>query len=186
MGSYNPGGATTSKLHTSVKIAPEYDHPVVYVKDASLSAGVAARLCSGDAGFFASVQSEYAKLREINAGRRQKEYLSLQEARANRLRTDWSTLRICRPSFLGVRAFSNFPLQELRAAIDWTFFFLAWEMKGSYPKILSDPERGEEARKLLDEANHLLDEIVEHNLFTANGVVGLWPAHSAEIGRAHV
>ena len=173
------GGATTSKLHTSVKIAPEYDHPVVYVKDASLSAGVAARLCSGDAGFIASVQSEYAKLREINAGRRQKEYLSLQEARANRLRTDWSTLPICRPSFLGVRAFNNFPLQELRAAIDWTFFFLAWEMKGSYPKILSDPERGEEARKLLDEANHLLDEIVERNLFTANGVVGLWPAHSA-------
>ncbi|MGE4567879.1 MAG: methionine synthase [Bacteroidales bacterium] len=172
------GGATTSKLHTSVKIAPEYDHPVVYVKDASLSAGVAARLCNGDKAFVASLQEEYARLREINSGRRQKAYISLEEARANKLKTNWSALSITPPSFLGVRAFGNFPLQALREAIDWTFFFHAWQMKGSYPKILDDPERGVEAKKLLDEANLLLDEIIANNLFVANGVVGFWPAQS--------
>lgn len=172
------GGATTSKLHTSVKIAPEYDQPVVYVKDASLSAGVASRLCSGDKEFVASLREEYARLREMNSGRRQKEYIPIEEARANKLHTDWQALSITRPSFLGVRTFSNFPLQSLREAIDWTFFFHAWQMKGSYPKILDDPERGVEARKLLDEANELLDEIVSDKLFVANGVVGFWPAHT--------
>jgi len=172
------GGATTSKLHTAVKIAPEYNNPVVYVKDASLSAGVATQLVNNNDAFFESIKEEYAHLREINAGRKQKKYLSLEEARANKFRCDWDKVAIHKPTFLGVKSFPGFSLEEVRQYIDWTFFFMAWEMKGTFPKILTDEKQGAEARKLFMEANTLLDEIIERKLFRANGVVGFWPANS--------
>ena len=172
------GGATTSKLHAAVKIAPEYDHPMIHVKDASLSAGVATHLANRNNDFFEEIKKEYAHLREINAGRKQKEFISLEEARKNKYQADWSKTTIHKPRFLGVKMFSNFSLEEIREYIDWTFFFMAWELKGTFPKILTDEKQGAEARKLFAEANTLLDEIVERNLFRANGVVGFWPANA--------
>ena len=172
------GGATTSKLHAAVKIAPEYDHPMIHVKDASLSAGVATHLANRNNDFFQEIKKEYAHLREINAGRKQKEYISLEEARKNKYQADWSKTTIHKPRFLGVKMFSNFSLEEIREFIDWTFFFMAWELKGTFPKILTDEKQGAEARKLFMEANTLLDEIVERKLFRANGVVGFWPANA--------
>jgi 5-methyltetrahydrofolate--homocysteine methyltransferase len=172
------GGATTSKLHTAVKIAPEYDYPVVHVKDASLSAGVATKLSNNNEAFFNDIKEEYAHLRKVNAGRRKKEYISLEAARENKLTFDWKNVPIKKPNFIGVRSFTNFDLNEIREFIDWTFFMMAWELKGTFPKILTDERQGEEARKLFAEANTLLDEIVERKLFRANGVVGFWPANS--------
>ncbi|HOO85169.1 MAG TPA: vitamin B12 dependent-methionine synthase activation domain-containing protein, partial [Prolixibacteraceae bacterium] len=172
------GGATTSKLHAAVKIAPEYDHPMIHVKDASLSAGVATHLANHNNDFFEDIKKEYAHLREINAGRKQKEYIPLEEARRNKYQVDWSKSTIHKPRFLGVKMFSDFSLEEIREYIDWTFFFMAWELKGTFPKILTDEKQGAEARKLFAEANTLLDEIVERKLFRANGVVGFWPANA--------
>jgi len=172
------GGATTSKVHTAVKVATEYDSPIVHVKDASLSAGVATQLANNNAEFFESVKKEYTQLREIHSGRKHKEYISLEEARANKLQCNWNNVPIHKPSFLGLKNFSGFSLEEIREYIDWTFFFMAWEMKGTFPKILTDETQGTEARKLFMEANTLLDEIVERKMFRANGVVGLWPANS--------
>ena len=172
------GGATTSKLHAAVKVAPEYDHPIIHVKDASLSAGVATHLSNKNQAFFESVKEEYVHLREVNAGRKRKEFISLDEARNNRFVFDWKNAIIHKPNFIGVRSFPNFPLDEVREFIDWTFFFMAWELKGTFPKILTDEKQGAEARKLFAEANTLLDEIIERQLFRANGVVGFWPANS--------
>ena len=172
------GGATTSKLHTAVKIAPEYDFPMVHVKDASLSAGVATHLSNKNEQFFTDLKAEYKRLREINAGRKKKEYISLEQARNNKFESDWNTVPIHKPNLLGVKTYSNFSLEEIREYIDWTFFFMAWEMRGTFPKILTDEKQGEEARKLFADANTLLDEIVERKLFRANGVVGFWPANS--------
>jgi 5-methyltetrahydrofolate--homocysteine methyltransferase len=172
------GGATTSKLHTAVKVAPEYDHPVVYVKDASLSAGVASKLANRNSDFFDNLKEEYGHLREVNAGRKKREYISLEEARKNKFTCNWDETPIRKPKFLGVKSFPGFSLEEIREYIDWTFFFMAWELKGTFPKILTDERQGAEARKLFAEANTLLDEIVERNLFKANGVVGFWPANS--------
>lgn len=172
------GGATTSKVHTAVKVATECDLPIVHVKDASLSAGVATHLANKNVEFFESVKKEYAHLREIHSGRKHKEYISLDEARANKLQCDWKNVSISKPKFIGLKNFSSFSLEEIREYIDWTFFFMAWEMKGTFPKILTDETQGTEARKLFMEANTLLDEIVERKMFRANGVVGLWPANS--------
>jgi len=172
------GGATTSKVHTAVKVATEYDLPIIHVKDASLSAGVATHLANKNVEFFESIKKEYAHLREIHSGRKHKEYISLDEARANKLQCDWKNVSISKPKFLGLKNFSSFSLEEIREYIDWTFFFMAWEMKGTFPKILTDETQGTEARKLFMEANTLLDEIVERKMFRANGVVGLWPANS--------
>ncbi|MDA3818186.1 MAG: B12-binding domain-containing protein, partial [Prolixibacteraceae bacterium] len=172
------GGATTSKLHAAVKVAPEYDHPIVHVKDASLSAGVASKLANKNDDFFSELKDEYSRLREINAGRKKREYISLEAARENKFTCNWDETPIRKPKFLGVKSFPGFSLEEIREYIDWTFFFMAWELKGTFPKILTDERQGAEARKLFAEANTLLDEIVERNLFKANGVVGFWPANS--------
>lgn len=172
------GGATTSKLHCAVKIAPEYQHPMIHVKDASLSAGVATHLANHNEEYFESVKQEYSQLREINANRKPKKYLPIEEARRNRYQSDWRNIPIRKPSFIGVKTFANYPLHQIREFIDWTFFFMAWELKGTFPKILTDELQGAEARKLFTEANNLLDEIVERKLFRANAVVGFWPANS--------
>lgn len=173
------GGATTSKIHTAVKIAPEYTAPVVHVKDASLSTRVVASLLSGNQEFLKEVEEDYAGIRRFQEQRKPREYVPLQQARANRWSTDWTTIPIYTPQFLGVRHFNDFPLAELRQYIDWTFFFMAWELKGHFPQILDDPRQGEAARKLYAEAQEMLDEIISKKMVTAHGVVGLWPANAS-------
>ncbi len=172
------GGATTSKVHTAVKISPEYDFPVVHVKDASLSAGVATNLINKNEDFFNDLKNDYAHLREVHSGRKHKEYLSIEDSRKNSFKTDWDTVEISKPEVTGVKSFPGYSLEEIREYIDWTFFFMAWEMKGTFPKILTDEKQGLEARKLFMEANTLLDEVIENKMFRANGVVGIWPANS--------
>jgi len=156
------GGATTSKIHTAVKIAPEYDHPVVHVKDASLSAGVISKLLSKTekAAFAAEVQAGHEKQRDLYSAKSGAiEYISLQQAREKRFVPDFSKAPV-KPSFVGQRSFNDYPLEKLREYIDWTFFFYAWEISGKYPEILDDPEKGEEAGKLFKDANLMLDRII--------------------------
>ena len=175
------GGATTSKIHTAVKIAPEYDQPVVHVLDASRSVSVVGSLLSdsGRDAFLAQVREEYEQLRERHAGRDKHErYLTFEEAAENRYQSDWKTTPIVRPHQLGITTFAEFPLAEIREYIDWSPFFISWEMRGKYPRILDDPDQGEAARRLFSDANALLDRIIEERLLTANGVVGLFPAAS--------
>jgi 5-methyltetrahydrofolate--homocysteine methyltransferase len=174
------GGATTSKVHTAVKVAPNYSGPVVHVLDASRSVPVVQKLIgeSRDA-FAAEIAEEYADERDRYARRsRTTTILPLDEARANRLDLDWDAAPITTPRALGITEFRDYPLDELRETIDWTPFFIAWEMKGKYPQILDDAEKGEAARKLFDDANALLDRIIDENLLQAHGIVGLWPANA--------
>ena len=176
------GGATTSKIHTAVKIAPEYKRgPTIHVVDASRAVGVASTLLNEQtAGAFAvEVQQEYESIREGHAGRRaQRPLASLQQARDNRFQTDWSQVTPAVPQSLGLHIFDNYELCEIRSYIDWTPFFHSWELKGRYPQILEDDTVGEAARALFRDAQELLDWIVEERLLTARAVVGLYPAYS--------
>lgn len=173
------GGATTSKIHTAVKIAPQYSHPVVYVKDASRAVQVVASLLAGDKNYLSETKTEYHEIRKVYGAKKPKLYLSLDEARKRKFKPDFTGKNIIKPSFIGVKNFDNYPLRELRPYIDWTFFFLAWEFRGKYPAILNDPKQGEQARLLLSEANAFLDEIIENKLIQAKGVLGIWPANSS-------
>ena len=173
------GGATTSKIHTAVKIAPHYSAPVIHVKDASLSTQVAASLLAGNEDFLKQVEEEYGEIRRFQEQRKPREYVTLAQARANKPVTDWQTSPVYVPRFTGVKHYHDFPLAKLREYIDWTFFFIAWELKGHFPQILDDPRQGEAARKLYAEANELLDEIIAHKMLQANGVIGLWPANAS-------
>jgi len=176
------GGATTSRLHTAVKIAPMYDRPVIHVLDASRSVSVTGNLVSKTLrdDFVKEKSEEYEKLRERHEGRsRRKTYLTLGEARANRTDIDWKRSDVAEPKKTGVQVFEEFPLSELRNYIDWGPFFITWQMPGKFPDILEDEKYGEEAKKLYEEANKLLDRIVKEKLLTANGVIGLFPANSA-------
>jgi 5-methyltetrahydrofolate--homocysteine methyltransferase len=176
------GGATTSRAHTAVKIEPAYHGPVVHVPDASRAVAVAAELIdpARRRSFAARVREEYEGVRRERSGRQEREARHpIAEARRHRLAIDWSTVVPPRPSFLGTRAFDAYPLEELVPRIDWTPFFAAWELRGSWPAILDDPERGAAAEALYDDARELLDRIVEGRLLRARGVVGLWPANSA-------
>ncbi|MGM0746269.1 MAG: methionine synthase, partial [Bacteroidota bacterium] len=175
------GGATTSRMHTAVKIAPNYDEPVIHVLDASRSVTVVNRLVSETLkdGFLNEIKSEYEGLREQYSTRgKKKTYLPIDKARENRTQIDWGKTGITPPVNPGITAFKNFPLSKLRRYIDWGPFFIAWEMKGNFPDILQDHHAGAQARKLFDEANHLLDKIIDEKLFTAHGVIGLYPANS--------
>ncbi len=172
------GGATTSKIHTAVKIAPEYSNTTLYVKDASRSVQVVAELLSGSQAFLKNILLEYAELRKIHSAKKPKEYWTLQEARDRKFNTDFVKHPVPIPNFTGVKYFNDYPLEDLRKYIDWTFFFLVWEFKGKYPAILSDPDKGEAARQLFDEANEFLDEIIDKKMIRANGVIGIWPANS--------
>lgn len=175
------GGATTSRMHTAVKIAPSYKNPVIHVLDASRSVTVVNRLVSKTLkkGFLDEIREEYEGLRDQYTSRSQrKTYLPIAEARENRTQIDWEDTEVKTPKNLGVTSFKNFPLAKLRRFIDWGPFFIAWEMKGKFPDILEDEKAGKEARKLFDEANQLLDKIINDNLLTANGVLGLFPANS--------
>ena len=175
------GGATTSRMHTAVKIAPSYKNPVIHVLDASRSVTVVNRLVSKTLkkGFLDEIRLEYEGLRDqySNRGRRKK-YLPIEKARKNRMEIDWEETEITKPKEPGITEFRDFPLEKLRRYIDWGPFFIAWEMKGKFPDILEDEEAGEEARKLFDDANSLLDRIINEKLITAHGVLGLFPANS--------
>ena len=175
------GGATTSKVHTAVKVAPQYGGPVVHVLDASKSVPAVSALTSADQrdGFLAQVAADYETTRERYAARqRSQTLLPLADARANALTTDWETTDRPAPHRLGV--FSESPtVGELREWIDWGPFFIAWEMRGaSYPAIFDDPDKGGAARKLFDEAGDLLDEVERDGLLTPRGAFGLFPAHA--------
>jgi 5-methyltetrahydrofolate--homocysteine methyltransferase len=174
------GGATTSRVHTAVKIAPRYDGPVVHVLDASRAVGVAANLLSDTnrPGFVAGVEAEYEAVRKAREERPAGERLvSLAEARAGRLVLNGSP-PAPHPSFLGLRVFERYSLEELAERIDWTPFFQTWELRGHFPDILQDPRTGEAARALFADALSLLDRIKRDQLLTPRAVVGFWPAAS--------
>ena len=174
------GGATTSAKHTAVKIAPAYRHTTVHVLDASRSVGVVDRLKSDDmrTAFEAKNREEQEALVEAYNQRQQVTLTPYAEAKQRHLPTDWAKVQIDKPSFTGVRVLDDFPLEKLVDYIDWSPFFLTWELKGKYPKIFSDPTYGESAKKLYDDARVLLDEIVRGKLLKARAVYGFWPAGS--------
>jgi 5-methyltetrahydrofolate--homocysteine methyltransferase len=176
------GGATTSKVHTAVKIEPVYDGPVVHVLDASRSVPVASKLLSKihkDA-FVESIQEEYQSVREQNDRKRgQKSFVSIAEARQRAVKLDWS-IPIPKPKQLGVQVLKNYPLQALIERIDWTPFFQSWELHGKFPAILTDEVVGEEASKLFEDAKQMLQKIVEHQKLQCHAVFGLFPASAIE------
>jgi 5-methyltetrahydrofolate--homocysteine methyltransferase len=175
------GGATTSKIHAAVKIAPNYSNPTVHVLDASRSVTVAGSLLNADTRdkFINSIKQEYSNLRETHRGRKQsKKFLSIEKARENKLKYNWNSYTPPVPSFTGEKVFADFSLEEIRKRIDWTPFFLTWELKGKYPRIFDDPAFGKEAKKLFDDANVLLDNIIKNKLLTAKAVIGLYPANA--------
>jgi 5-methyltetrahydrofolate--homocysteine methyltransferase len=176
------GGATTSRVHTAVKISPNYHRSqAIYVTDASRAVGVVSSLMSPEErpNAIAKVREEYRNMAESYArGQAEKRRTSLQDARANRLKIDWTGYTPPKPTFLGTREFKAYDLAELARYIDWTPFFHAWELKGAYPRILQDDKYGEAARNLFDDAQALLKQLIVEKWLTANAVVGFWPANS--------
>jgi 5-methyltetrahydrofolate--homocysteine methyltransferase len=173
------GGATTSKQHTAVRIAPEYGQPTLHVLDASRVVGVVGDLLDGDRRARLDVENraDQERLRILHAEKGRKPLLPIEEARANRTPIEWHVEDLATPSFTGSRLIEA-EIAVLRGYIDWTFFFHAWELKGRFPAILDDPNRGEAARDLYAAANALLDEIVESGSLVARGIYGFWPAHT--------
>jgi 5-methyltetrahydrofolate--homocysteine methyltransferase len=176
------GGATTSRQHTAVKIAPEYQGPVVYVEDASQAVGVVSSLLDpvGRAAFVDRVHTEQERAREIFATRAPRPLLSLAAARERRFPIEWQARDLSVPGFLGRRRLDQVPLGELTRYIDWTFFFMAWEFKGKFPAILEHPVHGAAARELYQNAQALLARMVDQKLLQARAVYGLWPAASRD------
>ena len=175
------GGATTSRQHTAVKIAPEYHEPVVHVLDASRAVDVVSRLLgAAKPEFDAKNRAAQAEIREKYASRREKPQLTYQQARANRLRIDWDDYVIASPWFVGRRYLDEMPLGELTKYIDWTFFFSAWDLKGRFPGILEHPQYGAAARELYEHGKALLQRIVDEKLLTACGAYAFWPANSVD------
>ncbi|MFP4231872.1 MAG: methionine synthase [Spirochaetaceae bacterium] len=177
------GGATTSEVHTSVKIAPRYSAPVVHVKDASLASAIIARLLGAETreSYAEEVAAAHARTRDKRAARTAgTEYIPIAEARAARFAPNWNAYEPVRPSFLGTTVLSDYPVEELARYIDWGYFFYQWEMKGRFPDILDDPKLGAEARRLYDDARELLRRIIEERLLAAHGVLGFWPANSTD------
>ena len=175
------GGATTSRTHTAVKIDPDYDYLVVHVKDASRAVGVSTKLLNIDMkkSYSKEIQSEYNILRERHKGKQAKtNWLTIEEARNNHKKIAWSDYSPITPNKLGINAFHDYPLNELVEYIDWTPFFVAWELAGKFPKILSDKIVGVEATRLYNDAQIMLSKIINEKWFTAKGVYGLFPANS--------
>lgn len=190
------GGATTSKVHTAVKIAPHYDYPVIYVPDASRAVGVAQNLLSEGLKdkYLLEIKEEYTQIREkrLNAQETRKS-ISLQQARANKLTTQWHVTSCdCghhqkakhyqppQPKFLGLKVFKDYPLEPLKERIDWSPFFQAWELVGKYPRILNDEVVGKEAQKLFHDAQIMLEKIIQEKWLQANAVIGFFPCNSVE------
>jgi 5-methyltetrahydrofolate--homocysteine methyltransferase len=196
------GGATTSRAHTAVKVDQKYHGPVIWVKDASRSVPVVAALLSADQrpGLLADLQTDYDSLRQRHAARSDaKAIVPIATARADRTPIEWTGYRPPRPRLIAqqardvhtddhrapahvqfVKTFHNYPLAELRHYIDWQPFFNAWEMKGKFPDILNNPASGDAARKLYDDAQRMLDDIIEQKWLTASGVIGLFPANAVD------
>lgn len=175
------GGATTSRAHTAVKIDPAYDHPVIWVKDASRSVPVVAQLLSetGRETLMEGIREDYESVRKRHSERRdRKPLLPIAKARANATPIDWSDFQPVKPSFLGLKTFADYSVAELRETIDWTPFFQAWEMKGKYPELLNDPVKGETARELFEQAQAMLDQIEQEGWLKPQGVIGLFPANA--------
>ena len=175
------GGATTSKAHTAVKIEPQYAHGAVYVADASRAVGVASALLSDEhkPGFLAELRSEYEQVRARRAAKNEAASLiPLAEARANATPIDWSKAAIVAPVHPGITVLDDINLAQIVPYIDWTFFFHAWQLKGRFPKILDDADKGVEARKLYADATAMLTQIIEHKWLRAAAVVGLFPANA--------
>ncbi|HEV3251148.1 MAG TPA: methionine synthase, partial [Puia sp.] len=175
------GGATTSRLHTSVRIAQEYEHGVVHVLDASRSVTVAGSLLNKDqkTGFLQAIKKEYAKLKEDFANKKTaKQYLKLENARENKVKIDWNNFRPVTPSFIGTKVFESYDLAAIAEYIDWGPFFIAWEMHGKFPQLLKDEKIGKEATKLYNDARALLGKIIKEKWLIPRAVIGFWPAGS--------
>jgi len=173
------GGATTSRVHTAVKIAPHYEGPVLYVPDASRSVGVAQSLLSDQAArYIAEVNADYEKVRILHASKKQVPLWPLAKARANRTPVDWSGRTPPVPKFLGRRVFRNFDLAELARYIDWGPFFQTWDLAGPFPAILKDEIVGSEAVRVYSDGQRMLKRLVEGRWLTANAVMGFWPANT--------
>ncbi len=175
------GGATTSKVHTAVKLEHNYSHPVIHVKDASKSVPVVSNLLSKalKPNFIQQVRKEYDDLRKAYAGAKAKQhYLTLENARKNKLKIDWKLNPPVKPNFVGTKILKNYPIEEIRKYINWMFYFIVWDIKGKFPEILDDPNKGPEVKRLYDEANLILDEIQQKRLIQANAIFGIYPANS--------
>ena len=173
------GGATTSRTHTAVKIEGNYSGPTVHVIDASRAVGVVSKLMNENekSDFVAGVRDDFKQIRVTRAKKTAIKTLSMEAARNRKFKVDWSNYPVSKPNFQGVKVFEDYPLDELVDYIDWSPFFHAWELKGVYPKILSNKRYGEEAKNLLDDGQGLLQRIVDEKLLTAKAVIGIYPAH---------
>ena len=175
------GGATTSKIHTAVKIAPAIDVPAIHVKDASKSVGVVRNLLSTTLknDYLKDLIEEYRVLRDKNLAKQSGEtHINLEQARKNKVNINWEHSLISKPKAIGNTILNEYPLGEIAEYIDWTFFFHAWEINGKYPRIFDDPVKGEEAKKLFDDAQSMLAKIIDNKMLTANAVFGIYPANS--------
>jgi 5-methyltetrahydrofolate--homocysteine methyltransferase len=172
------GGATTSRVHTAVKIAPKYEGPVVYVPDASRSVGVAQSLLSEQAAsYIAELQADYERVRAQHAAKKAQPMVSLAAARDNATHIDWQGFRAPVPKFVGRRVFKNFDLAELAKFIDWGPFFQTWDLAGPFPQILKDEVVGHEAQRVFSDGKRMLQRLIEGRWLTANAVMGLYPAN---------
>ncbi|MCX6168873.1 MAG: methionine synthase [Ignavibacteriales bacterium] len=177
------GGATTSRLHTAVKIAPEFCGVTIHVLDASKSVGVVSNLLNKESkeNFTNGIKEEYKKLKSDHLNRKtEKEYLTIEQARANKLQIDFSNYSVKPPEKFETTVLKDNPLDEIRKFIDWTPFFTTWELKGRYPEIFENKDYGSEAKKTFNDANRLLDKIISEKLLTANGVIRILPANSID------
>jgi 5-methyltetrahydrofolate--homocysteine methyltransferase len=176
------GGATTSRVHTAVKIAPNYEGPVVYVPDASRSVGVCADLLSDQraAKFIAELTADYEKVRALHASKKPVPLVPLEQARANKTPIDWGAYLPPRPKFIGRRIFRNQDLAEIAACIDWGPFFQTWDLAGKFPEILRDETVGAEATRVLSDGKRMLQRLIEARWLSAHGVIGLWPANTVD------
>jgi len=174
------GGATTSRVHTAVKIAPHYEGPVVYVPDASRSVSVASNLLSdeGAAKYIDELNSDYTRIRDQHANKKAQPMVTLAEARANKTKIDWSGYQPVKPKFIGRRVFKNFDLNELANYIDWGPFFQTWDLAGPYPAILNDEIVGESARRVFSDGKSMLARLIQGRWLQANGVIALLPANT--------
>ncbi len=175
------GGATTSKIHTALKIAPKYSNGVVQSMDASKAVEVAKQLVNINTKeqYIKEVQEEYKAVRE-NYSKINRKLVSLEEARKNKLSLDWNKDNIETPNFIGIKEFKEYSISEIRKYIDWSFFFIAWDMPMIYPKIMEDIKYGEEAKKLFNDANEMLDILEKQEILKANAVIGIFPANSVD------
>ncbi len=177
------GGATTSRMHTAVKIFPEYEKGIVHVLDASRSVTVAGNLLNKEhkISFLNEIKNEYEKLADDFANRKTvKNYLSIEDARKNKIHLDWKNYTAIKPTFLGTKTLLNYSIADIIPFIDWTPFFITWEMHGKFPAILEDKIVGVEAKKLYDDAQKLLHQIVAENWLQANAVFGFWEAQASD------